>query len=205
MMPIPKTIPVYICDPKKNRSCDRSHCWAHRDVTKRGSCRYTTNPIFAIHNDFGPVRVIPGEIQEGDRIHHDPLALVDETTLTENERIGLAYCRLNCWQWDPIFGPKPPGFDYLPNHQGPGMTKHDYIAPIMLELHIHYPDSLFSRSWWIFQMGRTEEEWMDWYIEKGLEQRMNQRNDRDDRRDEERNASPGNSIFRRFLALLKSG
>ena len=202
---ISKSTPVYLCDPGKARTCDRHNCWAHIDPNRRGTCRYTTDPSQAVCNESGPVRTIAGELQEGDRIQYDPLALVDETKLSELDRVGLAYCRLNCWQWDTMFGPEPPGFYYLPNHQGPGMTKFDLITPIMRELRTHYPESLFSRSWWVFFMGKTEEEWINWYTKAALSQRMDQSNDRDDCRHEERNARPGNSIFRRFLALLKSG
>ena len=34
-----------------------------------------------------------------------------EKELTQTERLGLAYCRLNCWEWDDFIGEKPKDFD----------------------------------------------------------------------------------------------
>lgn len=202
---ISRSTPVYLCDPAKNRTCDKHSCWAHRDLCRRGTCRYTTNPKHAAQNEFGPVRAGVGELQNGDRMKHDPLALIDESTLSGANRVGLAYCRLNCWQWDPMFGPDPVGFAYLPNFQGPGKTKHDYIAPIIRELKTHYPESLFSRCWWVYYMGKTEQEWLDWYTSKQLGHRVNQSDDRDDGGDQKGDYAPNYSILRRLLAFFKPG
>lgn len=30
-----------------------------------------------------------------------------EKELTQTERLGLAYCQLNCWEWDDFIGEKP--------------------------------------------------------------------------------------------------
>lgn len=40
---------------------------------------------------------------------------VVEEDLTHEERLALAWCRLNRWEWDEYIGPKPDGFDDLPN------------------------------------------------------------------------------------------
>ena len=34
-----------------------------------------------------------------------------EKKLNYVDRLGLAYCRLNSWEWDDAVGPKPEGFD----------------------------------------------------------------------------------------------
>jgi len=36
-----------------------------------------------------------------------------EAFLSESERLGLAWCRLNCDEWDDYVGEKPAGFDGL--------------------------------------------------------------------------------------------
>ena len=56
--------------------------------------------------------------------------------LNKIDRLGLAYCRLNCWEWDNIIGPKPEGFDNA------------------------------SRCWWKFILGKTEDEWFRWFVSR---------------------------------------
>lgn len=123
------------------------------------------------------------------------------------DRLGLAYCRLNSWKWDELFGPKPDEFEDLPDYNRPGeakKTKEDYIAPIMRSIEQNCPDMLLSRCWWIFELGKTEEEWFAWYFGKRLERtdQSNQRNDRWNRKSEK---SPSISKLRRLLSFFKPG
>lgn len=200
---IRSNLTVYLCDPRKADGCSRRNCWAHKIPGQRGTCRYTTNPKHAVINDVGqPVRALPGELKLGDRIKHDPLALVDESKLSKEDRLGLAYCRLNFFQWDELFGPKPDGFEDLPNYNGPGKTKHDYIAPIMRSIDLNYSDMLMSRAWWLFGLGRTEEEWRLWYFYERLK-RTDQSDQRDDRWNHKCDNGPSLSKLRRFLSFFK--
>lgn len=40
---------------------------------------------------------------------------IDEEALSHTERLALAWYRLSRWEWDEYIGPKPDGFDDLPN------------------------------------------------------------------------------------------
>lgn len=120
-------------------------------------------------------------------VFYDPLDDVDESTLSKVDRLGLAYCRFNRWGWDEIAGPKPEGFDGLPDHDrysaerishpfimfilskllpakyAKRPTKHDFISPIMRGIESEIGEANTSRCWWIYVMKRTEEDWRSWY------------------------------------------
>lgn len=96
---------------------------------------------------------------------------VDESKLNAIDRLGLAYCRLCGWQWDELLGPKPLGFDALPNFdrrklrifRKPMRTKYEIIAPKIRAIETLIGTANTSRCWWIFKLRRTEEEWRAWY------------------------------------------
>lgn len=108
---------------------------------------------------------------------------IDETKLNETDRLGLACCRLNCWQWDEIVGPKPDDFDELPNYLplrykvkrflhrvSKGKlyrTKHDYLMPVLDRLESEIGRDNASRCHWLFVLGKTDEEWRKWYYTEG--------------------------------------
>ena len=96
---------------------------------------------------------------------------IDEGTLGWKDRLGLCYVRLLCWQWDDLLGPKPEGFDLLPNFSPKGKRfgnkircKDTYIRPTIdaIETVLDYAD--LCRYWWKFHLGRSEEEWLRWFI-----------------------------------------
>lgn len=97
---------------------------------------------------------------------------IDESKLNEVDRLGLAYCRLNCSEWDDILGPKPDGFDEIPKYPAPWwkfwkrnqISQHDIIIQRMRNIKSMIGKANASRCWWIFALGRTEEEWKVWYI-----------------------------------------
>ena len=109
------------------------------------------------------IKKSPPTIPEGIR--------VDESKLSRMDRLGLAYCRLLNYEWDDIAGPKPVGFDALPNFHVKrrharkfGKSKSDYIkGPIMAMEHI-LGEANCSRYWWRFVLGKTEDEWFHWYL-----------------------------------------
>lgn len=96
----------------------------------------------------------------------------DENKLSHTDRLGLAYCRLNGWEWDSIVGEKPEGFDSMPNYDHRKFrrfrkkikTKYEYLTPVMKQIERIIGEPNTSRCWWIFVLGRTEQEWFDWYV-----------------------------------------
>lgn len=113
---------------------------------------------------YGNTEKSPPTIPEGIR--------VDESKLSRMDRLGLAYCRLLNYEWDDIAGPKPTGFDDLPNFHVKrrharklGKSKSDYIeGPIMAIEHI-LGEANCSRYWWRFVLGKTEDEWLHWWLD----------------------------------------
>lgn len=97
---------------------------------------------------------------------------MDETKLSKIDRLGLAYCRLNAGEWDEILGPKPNGFDDLPKYpedpkwlwQKGKLSQADFTWPAMNAIESIIGDANTSRCWWLFQLGKTEEEWFRWYV-----------------------------------------
>lgn len=95
---------------------------------------------------------------------------VDEAKLNYVDRLGLAYCRLNCFEWDEILGDKPAEFDNLPDFprkrlfQRKMTSKQDYVYPAIIAIEAAIGVANTSRCWWLFQLGKTEREWMKWYI-----------------------------------------
>lgn len=95
--------------------------------------------------------------------------------LNKIDRLGLAYCRLNCWEWDNIIGPKPEGFDNLPDFDPKKgrlfhktqKSKEDYIGPAMKAIESIIGAANVSRCWWKFVLGKTEDEWFRWFVSLG--------------------------------------
>lgn len=105
---------------------------------------------------------------------------VDEGKLNQMDRLGLAWCRFNCWEWDEYFGPKPDYFDELPERNLCGdetpyrrfRTKGDYVGPLADKIERLIGSINTSRCWWIFELGKTEEEWARWYYsDQGVKER----------------------------------
>lgn len=102
-----------------------------------------------------------------------------EAELSTIDRLGLAYCRLNCWEWDEgIAGPKPEGFDDLPFYDNrefkpfyrlrryfhPIRTRCQYTKPIINAVYRAIGETNAVRCEWIFEYGKSEEEWARWYF-----------------------------------------
>lgn len=97
---------------------------------------------------------------------------IDEGCLNHTARLGLAYCRLISFEWDPILGEKPDGFDNLPDYTEKRRlpflkrkpSKHDFIAPAIRAIESIIGEANTSRYWWRFELHRSDEEWFRWYV-----------------------------------------
>ena len=84
---------------------------------------------------------------------------IDETTLNFEQRLGLAYCRLNSWQWDDIIGPKPNDFDNIEDL----LVKNEYLYEPFQRIINIIGERNCNKYWWIFVLDKTEDEWVEWY------------------------------------------
>lgn len=81
------------------------------------------------------------------------------------ERLALAWVRANGWTWDEeVLGPKPDGYDELPMNSEMGESKYSVIDPRMIEIERELVNTVTSKYWWIYQLGRTEKEWEEWWL-----------------------------------------
>lgn len=121
-----------------------------------------------------------------DKELQDEFAKIEQTNLTAEERLGLAYCRFNCWQWDDIFCPCPEGFYDLPRFSDkPGvLTREGFIDVQLEEIERTLTPAQQSMYWWKFKLNATEDEWRQWYyIDRIIEnaKRKDQRKHRERR------------------------
>lgn len=100
---------------------------------------------------------------------------VDESKLNRVDRLGLAWCRLICYKWDELIGKKPDGFDDLPDTnpkrkpwQKRKPSKADYIRPAYKAIEEIIGEANCIRCWWLFFLGKTEDEWLRWYVARRI-------------------------------------
>lgn len=95
-----------------------------------------------------------------------------ENSLNERDRLGLAFCRLNFWEWDDLVGKKPEGFDDLPMDLPRSLLpfrkkkecKAKYIGPAIAKIESILTEEETSWYHWRFVRERTWEEWLAWYF-----------------------------------------
>ena len=89
----------------------------------------------------------------------------DTADLTKEERLGLAYCRFNNGLWDDIFASCPEGFYNLPLiSDKPGvLTRRAYTATPREQIRGMLSEEQLDMYRWKFNLGKTEEEWRQWY------------------------------------------
>lgn len=87
----------------------------------------------------------------------DKYSDIDESKLSPMERLGLAYCRMNRWQWDEKIAPKPEGFDAM-NHD----EKSRFIFPQMVQIEKMLGEPYTNRCWWMYELKKDETEWLEW-------------------------------------------
>lgn len=107
------------------------------------------------------------------------LETIDESKLSPIERMGLAYCRLNCWDWDELIGEKPDGFEQMTNEE-----KHGYIEPQLDRIEQILGSPYTSRCWWVYELGKTEEEWLEWRKSRMPDERESNRENNAQRAEE---------------------
>lgn len=111
-------------------------------------------------------------------VNHMKLTSEEESALNRIDRLGLAFCRLNCWEWDELLGKKPDGFDGLPDYHKrswpwtkENSAKDYYIRPAIKAIESIIGPANISRCWWKFALGKSEEEWFQWYISECFRRR----------------------------------
>lgn len=85
-----------------------------------------------------------------------PFEKIDESQLSIVDRLGLAYCRLNSYEWDEILG------------EPPAVYGHKVLYAKMMAIEEIIGKANTSRCWWKFSIGKTEEEWREWYYKRYL-------------------------------------
>ena len=80
---------------------------------------------------------------------------INESKLNPEARMGLAYCRMNCWEWDDYMSNKPEGFEES--------NKFEILKQPMKEIENIIGVNNCNKYLWLFQLGKTEAEWAQWY------------------------------------------
>lgn len=77
------------------------------------------------------------------------------------ERIGLGFCRMNCFEWDEeLFGPPPEGWDKLNNAE---KYKHPEFRHCVRMIDDILPEKMQSMYWWIIELNSTYKKWEEWW------------------------------------------
>lgn len=97
-------------------------------------------------------------------------AAYEKPDMSEKERLGLAFCRLNSWLWDDMVGECPKDFYSLPHHSEDGKSRSDYITVPLEEIEAKLGEEDSSKYWWLYGLGMTEIEWYEWYFGERLEE-----------------------------------
>ena len=86
------------------------------------------------------------------------------------DRLGLAYWRLNHLEWDELLGPKPEGFDELPNFwekrwpwEKRKPSKEDHTRRPMAAIRSLIGEVNISRYWLKYEYG-CEDQWLQYYL-----------------------------------------
>lgn len=89
----------------------------------------------------------------------------EKPDMSETDRLGLAYCRLNNWLWDDIVGECPKDFYNLPCYgEEHEKTRRDYTHPPLEEIRAKLGAENCSKYHWLYSMEKTENEWREWYF-----------------------------------------
>ena len=88
------------------------------------------------------------------------------------DRLCLAYSRLNSGEWDEIVGPKPEGFDGLPDFSADKRTatKEKATYAPMKAIESIVGEARLSHYHFLHVLGKTEDEWFRWYMTERFRQ-----------------------------------
>lgn len=92
--------------------------------------------------------------------------------VVDNDMLGLAWVKLNNWEWDDILSQKPQNFDSMKkfsNNDSDENYKRYYIVKEMSkikEIFRERYEELTSWYWWKYELNRSHEEWMKWYYDE---------------------------------------
>lgn len=96
---------------------------------------------------------------------------IDEEKLGQTERLALAWHRLNCYHWDAYVGPKPEGFDSLPDYLPPRrltgrrpLCKSYYVRPVMAMIEETIGEFPLLEFSYAQQHGGSHEDYIRWYF-----------------------------------------
>lgn len=118
---------------------------------------------------------IPHSDKEWDEAVTANYAAYEKPDMSEKERLGLAFCRLNSWLWDDIVGECPKNFYSLPHHSEDGKSRSAYITVPLRKIVVKLGEEDSSKYWWLYGLGRTESEWREWYfVDRLKEERRSQ-------------------------------
>ena len=78
------------------------------------------------------------------------LAAIDEDELNMDERLCLAWCRLNIGAWDDLLGDAPEDFQRLSGRIMESIAQIEGVAFV-------------NRCWNTMALGKTDAEWLRWY------------------------------------------
>ena len=103
--------------------------------------------------------------------------LVDESKLNRTDRLALAACRINSGEWDSFIGPKPDGYDDLPEYCKPNFftgkrkpCKFAHRIRAIRAIEDIIGKAAVSRFYWIHGLGRTEDAWLQWWVRNGFDE-----------------------------------
>ena len=85
---------------------------------------------------------------------------IDESKLSRMERLGLAWCRMNSWEWDEMLGKKPEGFDGMAERPDILPNKYALICHQMARIEQMLGMPYLNLCWFRFALGKSEEEWL---------------------------------------------
>lgn len=107
---------------------------------------------------------IPHIDREWDEFQIAEYAAYEKPDMSETDRLGLAYCRLNSWLWDDIVGECPKDFYSLPRYASCEKSRRVYIEQPFKELREKLGAENCSKYWWIYKLGEPEDAWREWYF-----------------------------------------
>ena len=100
------------------------------------------------------------------------LKIPNEDRLPLHLRLGLAWCRLNMYEWDTLVGPRPPDWDNLPTISKKPLfgnrkpSKHDYVREPMQRILFMIGRHTSLLCWWVFVLKRSPTDFLQWRLEE---------------------------------------